>query len=101
MTRDFFKSFLRIGGQTNQPASAPQRREPLVVGSDERVQIGRSQTVFAPGVIGGFDLDWPQSHHRGAGDDSYLLPVYGRGKPFAQIFLGVGNRKRCHRRNIA
>ena len=59
MSRDFFKSLLRIASQRNKFAGVAHRLDSLVIGPDKRVQIGFGYAILPPGIIGRFDLDWP------------------------------------------
>jgi hypothetical protein len=96
MSRDFFKSLLQIARQGNEFAGSPHRRDSLVIGPDKRLQIGLAQSILTPGIIRGFDLDRPQSDDSSTGNNTDLLAVYRRQKPFAEILFRVGNCKCCH-----
>ena len=101
MSRDFFKSLLQIARQRKKFARAAHRLDSLVIGPDESIQVGLGHAIFPPGIIGGFDPDWPQRDDGGSGNNSYLLAVYRRRKPFAQILFRVGNCECCHKPIIA
>jgi len=100
MSRDFLKRLLQIAGQRHELTGPLCGRHSLVIGPDERVQIGLGQAVLPPGVIRGFDLDRAQCDDGGPRNNSYFLSVDGSGQPFAQVLFRVGDGQRCNKPNI-
>jgi len=100
MSRDFLKRLLQIAGQRHELTGPLCGRHSLVIGPDERVQIGLGQAVLPPGVIRGFDLDLAQCDDGGPRNNSYFLSVDGSGQPFAQVLFRVGDGQRCNKPNI-
>ena len=100
MSRDFFKSLLQIAREPNELAGAANRFDPFVIGPDKRLQIGLGHAILPPGIIGRFDLDRSQRDDGSTGNNTDLLAINGRQKPFAEILFRVRNCEGGHERLI-